>query len=50
VKHPQFLALQDMGAQVRAFDPVGMEHAKALLPNVIYCDGPYSCAVDAMAQ
>jgi UDPglucose 6-dehydrogenase len=41
---PLITALQDMGAVVRAFDPVGMEHAKALLPNVVYCDGPYSCA------
>jgi UDPglucose 6-dehydrogenase len=41
---PLITALQDMGAMVRAFDPVGMEHAKALLPNVVYCDGPYSCA------
>jgi UDPglucose 6-dehydrogenase len=41
---PLITALQDMGATVRAFDPVGMEHAKALLPDVVYCDGPYSCA------
>jgi UDPglucose 6-dehydrogenase len=41
---PLITALQDMGAVVRAFDPVAMEHAKALLPNVVYCDGPYSCA------
>jgi UDPglucose 6-dehydrogenase len=41
---PLITALQDMGAVVRAFDPVGMEHAKALLPDVVYCDGPYSCA------
>jgi UDPglucose 6-dehydrogenase len=41
---PLITALQDMGALVRAFDPVGMEHAKALLPDVVYCDGPYSCA------
>jgi UDPglucose 6-dehydrogenase len=41
---PLITALQDMGAMVRAFDPVGMEHAKALLPDVVYCDGPYSCA------
>jgi UDPglucose 6-dehydrogenase len=40
---PLITALQDMGAVVRAFDPVGMEHAKALLPDVVYCDGPYSC-------
>jgi UDPglucose 6-dehydrogenase len=33
-----------MGAQVRAFDPAGMEQAKPLLPDITYCDGPYSCA------
>jgi UDPglucose 6-dehydrogenase len=37
-------ALQDMGAKVRAFDPAGMEQAKLVLPDVTYCDGPYSCA------
>ena len=42
-------ALQDMGAQVRAYDPVGMEQAKAVLSNVAYCDGPYSCAEGADA-
>jgi UDPglucose 6-dehydrogenase len=36
-------ALQDMGAKVRAYDPVGMEQAKDLLPNVAFCDGPYDC-------
>jgi len=36
-------ALQDMGARVRAFDPAGMEQAKLVLPEVTYCDGPYSC-------
>ena len=36
-------ALKDMGAQVRAFDPVGMEQARLVLPDVAYCDGPYSC-------
>jgi UDPglucose 6-dehydrogenase len=41
---PLITALQDMGALVRAFDPVGMEQAKAILPDVTYCDGPYSCA------
>jgi UDPglucose 6-dehydrogenase len=41
---PLITALQDMGAQVRAFDPVGMGQAKAILPDVVYCDGPYSCA------
>src|SRR5262245_25723734 len=41
---PLITALQDMGALGRAFDPVGMEHTKAILPDVVYCDGPYSCA------
>src|SRR3954465_394954 len=31
---PLITALQDMGARVRAFDPVGMEQAKPLLPQV----------------
>ena len=42
-------ALQDMGAKVRAYDPVGMEQAKLVLGNVIYCDGPYACAEGADA-
>ena len=41
---PLITALQDMGAQVRAFDPAGMEQAKLVLPDVTYCDEPYSCA------
>jgi UDPglucose 6-dehydrogenase len=44
---PLVTALQDMGAVVRAFDPAGMEQAKAALPDVTYCDGPYSCAEGA---
>jgi UDPglucose 6-dehydrogenase len=41
---PLITALQDMGALVRAFDPAGIEQAKIVLPDVTYCDGPYSCA------
>ena len=41
---PLITALQDMGAQVRAFDPAGIEQAKLLLPNVTFCNGPYACA------
>ena len=41
---PLITALQDMGALVRAFDPAGIEQAKMVLPDVTYCDGPYSCA------
>jgi UDPglucose 6-dehydrogenase len=42
-------ALQDMGARVRAFDPAGMEQARALIPNVTYCESAYACAEDADA-
>jgi UDPglucose 6-dehydrogenase len=42
-------ALQDMGASVRAYDPVGMAQAKAVLDNVVYSDGPYECAQGADA-
>jgi UDPglucose 6-dehydrogenase len=33
--------LQAAGAQVRAFDPAGMEEAAKHLAGVVYCDGPY---------
>jgi UDPglucose 6-dehydrogenase len=42
-------ALQDMGARVRAYDPVGMEQAKQILPEVTYCQGPYDCVEEADA-
>jgi UDPglucose 6-dehydrogenase len=42
-------ALQDMGAQVRAYDPVGMEQAKQVLADVTYCQGPYDCVEEADA-
>jgi UDPglucose 6-dehydrogenase len=42
-------ALQDLGAEVRAYDPVGMEQAKPLMPDIAYCDGPYSAAQGAHA-
>jgi UDPglucose 6-dehydrogenase len=41
--------LQDMGAQIRAFDPAGMEQAQALLKDVVYCADPYDCAEGADA-
>jgi hypothetical protein len=43
------IALQDMGAKVRAFDPVGMRQARALLSNVAYCTDAYDCAEGADA-
>src|ERR1700687_2641307 len=38
---PLITALQDLGASVRAYDPVGMEQAKPQLSGVHYCDGAY---------
>jgi UDPglucose 6-dehydrogenase len=47
---PLITALQDMGATVQAYDPVGMEQAKTELPStVIYCDDAYACATGADA-
>jgi len=42
-------ALQDMGARVRAYDPIGMERAKQVLAEVTYCPGPYDCVEEADA-
>jgi UDPglucose 6-dehydrogenase len=42
-------ALQDMGAKVQAYDPAGMEQAKKVLADVVYCDNPYSCGDKADA-
>src|SRR5262245_41102570 len=42
-------ALQDMGAQVRAYDPVGMESAKQVLTEVTYCRDAYDCVEEADA-
>src|SRR4030088_2056400 len=46
---PLITALQDLGANIRAYDPEGMEQAKTELSEICYCDGPYSCAEDADA-
>jgi UDPglucose 6-dehydrogenase len=46
---PLITALQDMGATVRAYDPVGMDQAKTVLSDVTYADDPYSCAAQADA-
>jgi UDPglucose 6-dehydrogenase len=47
---PLITALQDMGAKVRVHDPEGMAQAKKVLPDVVYCDGPYACAENADAM
>ena len=41
---PLVTGLLDMGAKVRAHDPVGMEAARRELPDIEYCDDPYECA------
>ena len=46
---PLITALQDMGASVRAYDPVGMEQAKSFINNVTFCDDAYACAKGASA-
>ncbi len=42
-------ALLEAGAKVRAFDPVGMASAKALMPAVTYATDAYDCATGADA-
>jgi UDPglucose 6-dehydrogenase len=41
--------LQDAGAQIRAYDPEGMEQAKLVLSNVSYCTGAYAAMEGADA-
>ncbi len=41
--------LQDAGALIRAYDPEGMEQARAVLHKVDYCPDAYSCADGADA-
>jgi UDPglucose 6-dehydrogenase len=42
-------ALKDQGAVVRGFDPVGMEQARAALPEIEYADSAYACITGADA-
>jgi UDPglucose 6-dehydrogenase len=42
-------ALQDMGARVRAYDPVGIGQAERVLADVTYCESAYACAQGAHA-
>ncbi|MGC2085826.1 MAG: UDP-glucose/GDP-mannose dehydrogenase family protein, partial [Bradyrhizobium sp.] len=46
---PLVTGLLDMGAKVRAHDPIGIEQARKELPDIDYCDDPYECARDADA-
>src|SRR6476619_3970214 len=47
---PLVTGLLDMGAKVRAHDPVGMEQARNELPDIQYCDDPYECVKGADAM
>src|SRR5947208_6154830 len=47
---PLVTGLLDMGAIVRAHDPVGMEQARRELPGIEYCEDAYSCARGADAM
>jgi nucleotide sugar dehydrogenase len=44
---PLVNGLLDMGAKVRAHDPVGMKQARKELPEIDYCEDPYECALGA---
>lgn len=46
---PLVTALQDMGALVRVFDPVGMPQAMKILEDVTFCEDAYDCAKGAHA-
>jgi UDPglucose 6-dehydrogenase len=46
---PLITALQDMGANIRAYDPAGMEQARQVLSGVTYTPDPYACAERADA-
>jgi len=46
---PLITALHDLGAKVRAYDPIGMEQAKKVLPELTYCEDEYECAKGADA-
>jgi UDPglucose 6-dehydrogenase len=46
---PLITALHDRGATVRAYDPIGMEQAKKMLPELTYCNDEYECAQGASA-
>jgi UDPglucose 6-dehydrogenase len=46
---PLITALKDMGAHVRAYDPVGMEPAREEITGIELCADAYACAYGADA-
>src|SRR6185369_6191089 len=47
---PLVTGLLDLGARVRAHDPVGMAQARKELPEIEYVDDPYDCVKGADAM
>jgi len=47
---PLVIGLLDMGAKVRAHDPVGMAAARQELPEIDYSEDPYACVRGADAM
>ena len=45
----RFPAPVPAGAKVRAYDPEGMQQARAVLDSVTYADSPYACIEGADA-
>jgi UDPglucose 6-dehydrogenase len=43
------LALADAGVTVRAYDPEGIEAARAMMPDLVYCGDAYEAATGADA-
>jgi UDPglucose 6-dehydrogenase len=41
--------LKNEGAVVRVYDPVAMDNARDIMPDLTYCDSPYSAAQDVDA-
>jgi len=41
--------LQHEGARIKAYDPVAMDNARRVLPDITYCSDPYQVAEDADA-
>jgi UDPglucose 6-dehydrogenase len=42
-------ALQKEGATIKAYDPVAIERAKLVMPDIEYCTSPYDAAKDVDA-
>jgi hypothetical protein len=46
---PIITTLQQRGAIVRAYDPMAMDNAESIMPDVVYCATPYDVAKRADA-